>query len=204
MKNFTEQKIYILNCGDIMQKGKIVFLNGVSSAGKTTLAKTLQDRSSEPFYVLANDMFTDDTVSPAKFIDIDMEATYQRVLSGMYHAVKGFSDAGINTIVDDVLLRENGYDRLKQCIELFYDYPILFVHVICPIVELRRREKEREDRYVGMGESQLEILTPQDTYDITVDTFSDSKEVCVDRIIELLAYPEKFTAFKILWQKHTE
>ena len=185
-----------------MPKGKIIFLNGVSSSGKTTLAKTLQDRLSMPFYLLANDIFTDEPVCPEKFVNIDATETYQRGLTGMYYAVRAFSDAGINTIVDDVLLKEDGYDRLNQCVELLHDYPVLFVHVTCPIEELRRREEERNDRWVGMGESQLEILTPQDTYDITVDTYNNTKEDCADRIIELLNHPEKFTVFKTLWLKY--
>jgi chloramphenicol 3-O phosphotransferase len=184
-----------------MEKGRIIFLNGVSSAGKTTLAKTLQDRLSEPFYVLANDMFTDEPCVLDKFVNIDMDATYQRALMGMYFAVKGFSDAGINVIVDDVLLIEDGYDRLKHCVELLYDYPILFVHVICPVDELRRREEERKNRWVGMGESQLAILTPQDTYDITVDTYNNLKEDCADKIIEFMNNTKDFSAFRILWSQ---
>ena len=188
-----------------MEKGKIIFLNGVSSSGKSTLAKTLQARLSDPFYVLANDMFTDDSVAPDKFIEIDMDATYQRALKGMYHAVKGFSDAGISTIVDDVLLKEEGYDRLGECLKLLHDYSVLFVHVICgSLEELRRREKERGDRGIGQGESQLSQLTPQDTYDITVDTYINTKEECAGKIIEMLNYPEKFTAFKTLWLQHAE
>ena len=181
-----------------MDKGKVIWLNGVSSSGKSTLVKTLQDRLSEPFYLLANDMFTDEPVCPVKFVDIDANETYQRALMGMYYAVRAFSDAGINTIVDDVLLKEDGYDRLNQCVELLHDYPVLFVYVTCPVDELRRREEERKDRWVGMGESQFTILTPQDTYDITVDTFNDSKDDCADRIIEALKYPDKFSAFKVL------
>ena len=145
-----------------MDKGKIIWLNGVSSSGKTTLAKSLQDRLSEPFYLLANDIFTDEPVCPVKFVEIDANETYQRALTGMYYAVRAFSDAGINTIVDDVLLKEDGYDRLKQCVELLHDYPVLLVHVTCPVDELRRREEERKDRWAGMGESQFTILTPQD------------------------------------------
>ena len=182
-----------------MDKGNIIWLNGVSSSGKSTLAKTLQDRLSEPYYLLANDMFTDEPVCPVKFVDINANETYQRALSGMYYAVRGFSDAGINTIVDDVLLKEDGYDRLKQCVDLLNDYSVLFVHVICPVDELRRREEERKDRWVGMGESQFAILTPQDTYDITVNTYSDSKENCADKIIEAMNCPDKFVAFKTLW-----
>ena len=179
-----------------MEKGKIIWLNGVSSSGKSTLAKTLQDRLSVPFYVLANDMFTNDTVAPDKFIEIDWRGTYYKALIGMYHAIKAFTDIGINIIVDDVLLKED--DRLEQCVKLFHDYPVLFVHVICPLDELRHREEKRGDRNIGQAESQLAELNPQDTYDITVDTFHETLEQCADRIIEMLNYPEKLTAFKTL------
>ena len=181
-----------------MEKGKIIFLNGVSSSGKSTLAKVLQSRLSEPFYLLANDIFCN--ISPEKFIDINMMETYDRALMGMYYTIKTFSDIGINAIVDDVLLKDNNYDRLKQCVELLHDYPVLFVHVICSdSEELRRREIERGDRGIGQGESQLAQLNPQDTYDITVDTHNNSTEECADKIIEALADPSNFTAFKILW-----
>jgi chloramphenicol 3-O phosphotransferase len=182
-----------------MEKGKIIWLNGVSGSGKSTLAKALQDRLSTPFYVLANDMFTNDTVAPDKFIEIDWRETYYRVLIGMYHAVRAFADIGINTIVDDVLLKED--DRLERCLDLLHEYPVLFVQVICPTNELRRREEKRSDRGIGQGESQLAELNPQNTYDTAVDTFNETIEECADKIIELLNYPEKFTAFKTLWSQ---
>jgi chloramphenicol 3-O-phosphotransferase len=183
-----------------MEKGKIIFLNGVSSAGKSTLAKALQNRLSEPFYLLANDTFCD--MSPEKFWDINGAETCDRALKGMYHTIKTFSDIGINVVVDDVLLQDF---RLGECLNLLHDYSVLFVHVICSsLEELRRREKERGDRGIGQGESQLAELNPQDTYDITVDTYTDSTEDCADKIIEMLDFPEKFTAFKILWEEMRE
>jgi len=184
-----------------MKKGKIIFLNGVSSAGKSTLAKKLQERLSEPFYLLANDTFCD--MSPEKFIDINAAETFDRALKGMYYTIKTFSDININLIIDDVLLKvdENGYDRLNECVALLHNYDVLFVHVICSdLEELRRREKERGDRGIGQGESQLSLLNPQDIYDITLDTSANSNEENADKIIELLNEPEKFTAFKILWE----
>ena len=181
-----------------MEKGKIIFLNGVSSAGKTTLAKALQSKLDEPFYMLSNDMFCD--MAPEKFWDIDWRKIGYRALIGMYHTIKAFSDIGINVVADDVFLNED--DRLQQCVKLLHDYHVLFVHVICSdLEEQRRREKERGDRNIGQGESQLSELRPQDTYDITVDTFANSTEECAEKIIEILAYPEKFTAFKILWDE---
>ena len=185
-----------------MEKGKIIFLNGVSSAGKTTLAKALQAKLSAPFYLLANDTFCD--MAPEKFWDIDAGATCDRALKGMYHSIKAFSDIDINVIVDDVLLKvdENGYDRLEECVTLLHEYNVLFVHVVCSdLEELRRREKERGDRGIGQGEGQLSELRPQDTYDITVDTFANTTEECAAQIIEMLDKPEKFTAFKTLWEQ---
>jgi len=184
--------------GNFMEKGKIIFLNGVSSSGKTTLAKTLQERLTEPFFRLGADMFGGD-ILPEKFLtNDDAEVKFcLKAYSAMFYTIKTYSDMGFNTVVEHVL----GKDNLKESIRILHDYPVLFVHVICPLEELRRREKERGDRQKGQGEDGLIWLAPQDTYDLTVDT---SKEGHIENIIKLLDYPEKFTAFKTLWEQRTE
>lgn len=40
-----------------MEKGKIIFLNGVTSSGKTSIVEALQDTDDIFFYVVANDLF---------------------------------------------------------------------------------------------------------------------------------------------------
>lgn len=40
-----------------MEKGRIIFLNGVTSSGKTSIVDALQDREDIFFYVVANDLF---------------------------------------------------------------------------------------------------------------------------------------------------
>ncbi len=40
-----------------MDKGRIIFLNGVTSAGKTSIVEALQERDDIFFYVVANDLF---------------------------------------------------------------------------------------------------------------------------------------------------
>ena len=40
-----------------MDKGRIIFLNGVTSAGKTSIVEALQKRDDIFFYVVANDLF---------------------------------------------------------------------------------------------------------------------------------------------------
>jgi len=176
-----------------MQKGKIIILNGVSSSGKSTLARVLQDRACEAFFVITGDDYME-MLGRSKYVDISSEA-YLQFYTAECHTAKALSDIGMNLIMDAVFLKDDKVG-LKEWVEILCDYPVLFVHVTCPLEELRRREKERGDRDIGQGESQLAQLNPQDTYDITVDT---SKEECIDEIIESLNYPEKFTAFKILY-----
>jgi Chloramphenicol 3-O-phosphotransferase len=184
-------------------KGKIIILNGVSSAGKSTLAKTLQDRLSTPYFHMDVDVFC--LMAPEKFgIDGNYSVQWEFV-SNMFHAVKLFSDMGFNLVVPCIFLEyDENADFLKKCVTLLHSYPVLFAHVKCPIEELRRRENKRGDRKIGDSEDMLSALVPKDIYDIEVDTYNFSVEECADKIIELLDYPEKLTAFKTLWSLHTK
>lgn len=40
-----------------MDKGKIIFLNGVTSSGKTSIVEAMQNYDEPFFYVVANDLF---------------------------------------------------------------------------------------------------------------------------------------------------
>jgi Chloramphenicol 3-O-phosphotransferase len=181
-----------------MDKGSIIFLNGVLSAGKTTLTRALQKKLPEYYFWLANDTFCD--MNPDKLWEADpLEAEYQ-ALSMLNHTIKLFSDRGKNVIVDHVLASVQKNSPLKECVGLLHDYPVLFVHVTCPPDELRRREKERGDRRPGQAESQLPLIIPQDTYDITVDTYYNTPEECADMIIKKLETHEGVPAFEILYQ----
>ena len=40
-----------------IKKGKIIYLNGVTSAGKTSIVEALQRKGRAFFYVVANDLF---------------------------------------------------------------------------------------------------------------------------------------------------
>ena len=188
-----------------MPKGKIIFLNGISSAGKSTLAKKLQERLVEPYYHLSVDRFFD--IGPQKYMDSNPHQTVSIALTAMNHTIKTYVDIGINVIVDTVLLKNDakeytitGLDTLDECVALLHEYEVLFVLVSCPADEIRRREKER-GRAELMLENQLPLLNPQNTYDITVDT---TNEKCVDEILYALNCPENFKAFNTLWSQRVK
>ena len=181
-----------------MEKGKIIFLNGAAGSGKTTLAKKLQERLTEPFYNLGLDTFIN--MSPARyFSDPDGRATVNKAVSILPYTVKKFSDMGLNTIIEHVFMKID--NLMDECVELLHEYPVLFVHVTCPLEEHRRRVTERDGNFEPVEKWQLPLMIPQETYDLTIDT---TKEECVDEIIEMLNYPDKFTAFETLWAQRNE
>jgi len=186
-----------------MEKGKIIFLNGVSSSGKTTLARILQDKLAKPYYWLSEDVFR--AMTPKKFDNEDSEENeraWVNSILGMYHTAKMYSDLGWNVIVDTVMDEDFWVEKAAG---LLYDYPALFVNVTCPPEELQRREKDRGDRVTGLAMQQLSYLCPQDnTYDVIVDTHAATTEECADKIIEILDNSENFSAFKSLWMQRTK
>ncbi|WP_160691697.1 AAA family ATPase [Clostridium sp. C2-6-12] len=195
-----------------MEKGKIIFLNGVSSVGKTTLSKMLQLRLTEPYHWLNVDTFikfTDMNHNPATYFQEGKDP-----VSLYPHIIKLYSDLGVNVIADASFMKWKGHptlflamETMEKCIEMLHEYPILYVHVTCPLEELSRRHKERGDRGRELNIEQSEYLLVGEShgiYDITVDTFQNTKEECADKIIELLEEPQKHTAFKTLWSQRQD
>ena len=155
----------------------MIILNGVSSAGKTTLAKELQDRLPEPYFHIDVDAFCN--MAPAKF-NVDNYSVQSQFVENMFHVVKLFSDMGFNLIVPCIFLE--GGDFLARCVELLHQYPVLLAHVKCPAEELERREKERGDRKVGEAKEMIPFIVPKSNYDVEVDTYKFSIEECADKI----------------------
>lgn len=196
---------------ELLDKGKIIFLNGVASAGKTTLAKTLQSRLTEPYYWLNVDVFiTFSAENPMEHNPMTYFQEGKDPISLYPHVLKLFSDLGVNVIADAAFTKGQGrnlflaLETLEKSIEMLHEYPIMYVHVTCPIEEMNRREKERGHRNIEQSDHLPTEINPYDIYDITVDTFQNTKEECADKIIELLEEPEKHTAFKTIWLQRQE
>jgi chloramphenicol 3-O phosphotransferase len=191
-----------------MEKGKIIFLNGVASAGKTTLAKTLQSRLTEPYYWLNVDAFISFSAeNPMEHNPMTYFQEGKDPISLYPHIIKLFSDLGVNVIADAAFTKGQGrnlflaLETLDKCIEMLNEYPVLYIHVTCPLEEILRREKERGSRKIEQNEHLPIEINPYGIYDITVDTFRNTTDECVDKIIELLKEPEKHTAFTTLWSQ---
>ena len=97
------------------------------------------------------------------------------------------AESGVNIIIDHLFLNNGKPDAtgvvvLRDCVESFWDMPVLFVRVDCDYNELDRRERWRGDRGVGTAKWQLNELYPKHTYDMTVNTSALSTICCAEEI----------------------
>ena len=173
-----------------MAKGSIVFLNGTSSSGKTSIAKALQEILDEPYLHFCVDTFL--WMLPERYLSQEaLPAVAPRVISAMHHCIAASASIGNNIIVDHVL---EGTQWLQECIRLLANFPTLFVGVRCPLEELERREGKR-NRKNGTARYQFDRVHAHGVYDLEVDTSIYSPMDCALQIKETLGDIHSSNAF---------
>lgn len=184
-----------------MKQGTIIFLNGTSSAGKSSIAKILQEIMDGYFIHTGIDHYIERL--PRKFFDayegtdpppavgelwlctngrldeIRVGPVGYRVLAGMYHAVAGLAKLGNDVIVDDVV-----YDPvvLKSAVDALHTYNIVFVGVLCPVDIAEQRERDRGDRWPGLVTAHINLVHAHGIYDLEVDTSVLTAMECAEQI----------------------
>lgn len=164
-----------------MRKGRIIFLNGVTSTGKTSIVNEIFTREGELYYALSYDLF-EETI-PVWAVD---EGThYSEAIIAMYYAACGFSSQGRDVLIDGLIMNlpglEEHYKKLKQ---IFEGYPLEIVEVYCPLEICRKRNIERGDRAENKSEIQMEVMEKNIPYNYTIDTSRHSVIECADLILK--------------------
>nr|WP_154958404.1 chemotaxis protein [Paenibacillus xylanexedens] len=190
-----------------MKRGRIIFLNGTSSSGKTSIALEMKKQGEMPLHHLSVDQFFQNY---DQFIDTtypDMQPTREvepGVMSDIlfgpigslyFSTIKLFSELGLNVIVDTVISDDKLFNDFY---DLLADYPILLVGVQCSKEELTRREQSRGNREIGLAHSQFDYIYAYDEYDLEVNTEELSSAACAEKILSYMNSRHEFSAFKKL------
>ncbi|MFG2526947.1 chloramphenicol phosphotransferase CPT family protein [Streptomyces sp. NPDC048516] len=182
---------------DSSPHGRIIFLNGTSSSGKSSIAKELLLALDEPYLHLPVDAFhamrSRNELSPE-----ELPVVLHRTWRGFHRAVAGMAAGGNNVVVDHVLSEPW---RLLDCLEVLRPRDVVLVGVHCPLQELERREIRRGDRPVGLAARQGEQVHAHGLYDIECDTATADAEECARRIRDFLPRRPLPTAFEQLRAK---
>jgi chloramphenicol 3-O phosphotransferase len=174
--------------------GRIILLNGTSSSGKSSIAKELSELLDGPYYSLAVDAFN--AMRDARELDPnELGDILYRMRRGFHRAVAGMAAGGNNLIVDHVLSESW---RLRDCLEQFAPFDVVFVGVHCSQAELERREQMRGDRPPGLAAQQLSCVHEHALYDIECDTTTATPRECAQHIRDQLAQRSAPSAFEQL------
>lgn len=179
----------------MMNTGTVIFLNGTSSAGKTSISNELMQTLNEDFIYLSvdnaiagvNDMLMNmfgKQITRDEIRTIEQEEMIENpVISLFHHYIMAFSRIGKNVIVDHVLIDRSW---LEECIKLLHNTQTFYIGVHCPLEELERRERERGDRPIGLAKAQFEMVHKHSRYDFEVNTNNNSITECADMIKEFI------------------
>lgn len=186
--------------------GKVILLNGCSSAGKTTLAREIQSVAEDPWQYIGLDQFRDGLppslrglnsledepgsqglnvipvmknglrVTQIKFGDFG-----KKILRAMRRTVAEIAASGCSVIVDDILLER----------EFVADYSLVLdtnktwlISVKCDLNKVIEREAKRPGRFPGTAESHYDLVY-QSSYlhDLEVDTGIDTPRDAAIRVL---------------------
>ncbi|WP_309385948.1 chloramphenicol phosphotransferase CPT family protein [Cerasicoccus frondis] len=170
----------------------VLFLNGTSSVGKTTMAKEFQRQWGEPTLYASIDSFI--FMFPQHVLDNDevRKQVLWPLIGAFNKSLPNIVECGFPVIIDYVM---ESRVWLEQCLDSLAGFDVYFVGVECPLEELERREKERGDRQVGFARWQNDRVHQYGAYDLVIDTGALTPEACATKLCELLKSGTKPTAF---------
>jgi chloramphenicol 3-O phosphotransferase len=175
---------------------RIIILNGVGSAGKSSTAKALQAITDEPFLHVPMDAFlemmplrmmghpdgmTFETIDVGgkPSVVIHIGAFLERLMRGMRAAIAAMAAEGNNLIVDDVMFGSGEAAEYRRLLAPFEHY---FVALRAPLDVHESRELARGDRDIGLARWQYDRVHTGITYDLEIDTSASSPAECAAKI----------------------
>ena len=175
----------------------IIFLNGTSSSGKSSIARELLPILDDTYFHMAVDAFHA-MRARRDYTPEELATALRHTWMGFHRAVAGMAAGGNNVVVDHVLSEPW---RLADCLELFVPEDVVLVGVHCPLPELERRERQRGDRPSGLAARQIARVHAHGRYDVECDTGTTGPADCARRIRDFLPHRPTPTAFQQLRQE---
>ncbi|HUZ82738.1 MAG TPA: hypothetical protein VMU73_10890 [Gaiellaceae bacterium] len=174
--------------------GQVMLLNGSPSAGKTTLAKAMQEAAPVPLFHRSLDDFLAGYLH--RFRQRDDGTLFNRVMSGYVHSLAQLAKADNDLVAEAVITPE----RLPLYASAFRCIPVLLVGVRCSLETAQERERARTDRIHALDLDVPWFETVHNVpYDFEVDTSDGSSvEDSATKLVALFTDPPATRAFDTL------
>ncbi|MEV0649194.1 AAA family ATPase [Phytomonospora sp. NPDC050363] len=170
--------------------GRVIWINGTSSAGKTTLTRAIQERADTPWLATGIDAFFASVPEPwgggrggplsREGFAYDRSVSEEghpvtvirygpagrRMLRAMHAATAAMAESGNDVIVDELLLTP---DLMGAWTEALGGVRVLWVGLHCPLPVLEARERER-GQVAGLARGHLGTVHAHGRgYDLELD-----------------------------------
>ena len=189
---------------------RVIYLNGASSAGKSSIARALHEQLEDLYLDVPLDVFLwmvpphgweregGAIMTPPQDehgLLVEFGPLCQSLFSGFHRSLGALASSGNNLIVDDVLLERHW---LSEAVEALAAHEVCFVGVRCPVNIAEERERARDDRIVGTARGQFDQVHAHGVYDVEVDTSKLAPEACAERILKTQQHMPLLSAFERL------
>ena len=169
-----------------MGNNRLLLLNGPSSAGKSSIAKELQQKlrlcGADPMIVSI-----DDYMKIAEDEEIWEDDVFE-IMPDMCRDITPALLQGKWVIVDHVITSARIYEAL---LDAAAGFDVVKILVSCSLETLLKREKERGHRFAGSAEASLKYLYPKKGYDLRIDSGKTDAASSAERIIDFLQDRQK-------------
>ena len=148
--------------------GRLIFLHGASSSGKSTLISALRPLLPTPFWHLSIDHLRDSGAWDMSYFDTHALPwrTYRPAFFDGFHAIVASAlRAGNDVILEHILDTAGWHDALRK---QFAGLDVFFVGLMTEPEVLINREQERGDRPVGSAVKDHETIHSGLSYDLTL------------------------------------
>ncbi len=199
----------------------LIFFNGCSSSGKSTLIKAFQFKADTPWLSVGIDSFW--AMMPNNYIMYgpqshngfyyvpgrDGQGPTMEVKNGEFgmqvmrtipQVINTMADNKLDLLIDEVVLEE---DLLRGYVKHLAHQKVYFVWVHCDLKTLEEREILRGNRGQGLARMQMKIVPTLDwPYDLTVDTTNSSSFEVAAQIMEFVKKnpdPQSFHILRKRW-----
>jgi chloramphenicol 3-O phosphotransferase len=157
-----------------MKQEDVIFLNGTSSSGKTTIGHHPSTTDGFLWVFPHGDTHVSEIrVGPAAL----------RLCADMYGAAAALATTGNDVIIDDVVVDSR---VLEAAVTSLHPFNVLFVGVRCPMDVAEGRARARGDRFQGLVNAHYTLVHAHGRYDLDIDTSMLTPMECATHIKERL------------------
>lgn len=159
-----------------------IVLNGASSAGKTSIAKAMQQLWPSPLIHASLDSFTDVFAWSAIQSKEAREQCHAFGVQSFHSYLSTIADSDYPIVIDHVFEQKSWFESTRDAL---HQRATFFVAVRCDLPILEDRERKRGNRRLGLARRQHEIVHKSMNYDLEVDTNNLSSMDCAKLVIEM-------------------